>query len=142
LQLLFELSTDAEFLVDDALRIRLCNPEATREFGADGEDLNGHPFLELLPSGDRSVVEHAFALGADHTDRKSHVAVRGQRKDGSSFPADVFLGELHQGGRHWFAVVVHHKAAGESDAPVEPEIPAEGLDLRAILFAQRLKELT
>jgi PAS domain S-box-containing protein len=138
---LFELSTDCEFAVDDSLRIRFCNPAAGGEFQWSEWELAGVAFLELVAPEDRPVVQEAFSNGAEHSRRWSQIPVRGKRRDGALFSAELRLAEWHEGGRHWFAVVVRSLEVSAGEPPKEPAAMSEQLDLRAVLFAQRLKEL-
>jgi PAS domain S-box-containing protein len=137
---LFELSTECEFLVDAALKVRRCNPTASREFGGPGRDPTGVPFLELVAPPSRPDVERELARATDAGYRPEPIAVQGVRPDGSTFPADLLLRELRDGGLRSFAIVVR-TAIGEPGG-ASPRPPSEEqFDLAAVLFAQRLREL-
>lgn len=92
-----EVCADAIVIADADGCIRLVNAAAARMFGYEGEDVTGRRVEELLPSELRAIHRgHRAAFYAEPRPRSMGVglALRGLRKDGSEFPAEVSLTPL------------------------------------------------
>jgi PAS domain S-box-containing protein len=91
---------DALVGVDEAGVIRFVNRQTESLFGYDRDDLVGQPIEILVPESRRAVhrVERQGYL-QDPRDRAMGVRMklRGRRRDGTKFPADIALNPIDTG---------------------------------------------
>ena len=101
---------DAVVTIDAVGTIQLCNPAAERMFGHDAAEMLGKDVIMLMP--EPYHTEHASYLRsyvAGGTPRVIGVGGReltGRRKDGSTFPLELSVGEMHIGGERQFVGVL------------------------------------
>ena len=94
---LLEAAPDAMVCVDQAGRIALVNAQAERLFGYGREELVGQPVEVLVPDAARAVhPRHRGEYVADPNPRPmgAGMELAGQRRDGSTFPAEISLSAI------------------------------------------------
>jgi len=101
---------DAILTIDERGIIESLNPAAERLFGYTAEELIGQNIAMLMPAPfcdlHDSYLAHYLATG----ERKVIGSVRevsGRRADGTIFPIELSVSELHLGGRRMFTGLVH-----------------------------------
>src|SRR4051794_27991770 len=104
-----EAAVDGIITIDDEGHIRDVNPAAERIFGYDRTEMIGRNINMLMPEPYHS--EHDSYLAAYKATRRPKIIgigreVVGLRKDGSTFPMDLAVGESRLNGRHLFAGIV------------------------------------
>jgi len=97
-------------LIDPAGIIRMFNPACERLFGYRAEEVIGHNVKMLMPTPYREG--HDGYLTNYLTTGKAKVIgigreVTGQRKDGSTFPMDLSVGEAKENGTTAFVGIIH-----------------------------------
>jgi PAS domain S-box-containing protein len=112
-----ETAVDGVILIDAEGRILLFNPACERLFGYRVDEVINENVKLLIPSEysgqDHSWIEHLRRL------REAKIAgvgreVTGLRKDGSTFPMELSVGEARQDGESIFAGIVHDLTARKS----------------------------
>ena len=106
--------TDGVIVIDEVGTIQLQNPAAERLFGYRADQMIGQNVKMLMPSPDR---EHHDEYLANY--RTTHIRkiigigreVVGQRRDGSTFPMYLSIGELQQGNRRLFVGITRDLTA-------------------------------
>lgn len=96
---------DAMIIIDEKGRIESLSTTAERLFGYAHDEIAGRNVSILMPSPDRerhdAYIERYLATGERRIIGIGRVVV-GQRKDGSTFPMHLTVGELRTGDRHHF----------------------------------------
>lgn len=130
------LDTAAEGIVaiDERGVIEMCNPAAARMFGYSSEDLLGGHIGQLMPSPYREA--HDDYLVRAHAINEKRIVGAGRelvglRKDGSTFPVEIAVGEFENGGRHFTGIL--RDIAGRKD--LEERLQQQRTEL---LYVQRL----
>jgi len=103
-------AVDAIVVIDGQGRIEAFNPAAVRLFGYSEAELIGHNVNELMPSPYRE--EHDGYIGrylSTHERRIIGIGreVTAKRKDGSTFPVHLSVGEMNVGGTRKFTGILH-----------------------------------
>jgi PAS domain S-box-containing protein len=92
-------------VIDEDGRIQSFSAAAVRQFGYDRSEVIGEDVKILMPSPYRhhhdSYIKRYLATGERRIVGIGRVVV-GQRKDGSTFPMELAVGEMHSGGRRYF----------------------------------------
>ena len=99
---------DAVVMIDDHGQIQGFNPAAEILFGHPAREVVGEDLSLLLPAEDAKTFLDAFRLrasGGDKALRRRH-ELRGRRRDGSSFPAQLTQSEVRDGGKRIFTLVI------------------------------------
>jgi len=99
---------DAVVLVDETGQVQAFNPAAEILFGHPAREAVGQDLAILLPSDDAQGFLEAFrrrAGGGDKSLRRRH-DLRGRRRDGGSFPAQLTLSEVRDGGKRLYSLVI------------------------------------
>jgi PAS domain S-box-containing protein len=94
---LFEAAPDAMLCVTAEGRIALANAQAARLFGYRREELADQPVEMLVPEALRAVhIRHRAEYLKDPHPRPMGTGMKlaGRRRDGSTFPAEVFLSAM------------------------------------------------
>jgi len=95
---IIDLLGEAVVGIDAEQRICVCNRQASLTFGYEPGELLGRPLELLIPEAVRSEhrqhVEHTFQQGVEHRRMGQHRRVRGQRKDGTTFPSRAALAHV------------------------------------------------
>lgn len=113
LQAILDTAADGIVTIDERGRIELFNPAAAQMFGYATEEILGQNIDRLIPERDRDL--HKLSLAAHVKSGHPHVLrrmreVRGLRKDGSSFPVEITIGEHRENGRRFTGIL---RDAGE-----------------------------
>jgi PAS domain S-box-containing protein len=106
---LLEAATIAIVGVGEDGLIKFANTEAERLFGYLSNELRGRSVDDLVPDQVRSVhARHRRGYLAEPKTRRmgEGMALEGQRKDGSRFPAEVSLASIDDGGERLVAAAV------------------------------------
>jgi two-component system, LuxR family, sensor kinase FixL len=103
-------AVDGIIVIDGRGRIESFNPGAERLFGYAQAEVVGHNVSMLMPSPYRE--EHDGYIGRYQTTGKAKIIgigreVRGQRKDGATFPLHLSVGEMTIGGERMFTGILH-----------------------------------
>lgn len=109
-QATLEAAVDGILTIDARGRLQSANPSACRLFGYDEDELRGRNVKLLMPSPYRE--EHDTYLHTYLTTKKKRIIgigrrVTGQRRDGSTFPLQLSVGEAVVGNEPYFVGVVH-----------------------------------
>jgi two-component system sensor kinase FixL len=109
-----ETSPDGLITIDERGVVQSFNPAAERMFGYAAQEVIGQNIRHLMPSPYRE--EHdAYIARYLRTGEKRIIGigreVLGQRKDGTSFPLELAVGEVHAEGRRIFAGFVRDVSA-------------------------------
>ena len=101
---------DAVITIDDSGRVEMCNPAAERLFGYEASEMVGHDVSMLMPEPDHSAhahyMERYLAGGTPRIIGVGGREVLGRRKDGSTFPVDLAVGEMTVGTTRKFVGVL------------------------------------
>ncbi|ODP38892.1 PAS domain-containing sensor histidine kinase [Sphingomonas turrisvirgatae] len=105
LRSLLDTVPDAIVVIDEAGLIRDFSPAATRMFGWDADEVNGRNVSVLMPDPYRSAhddyLQRYYRTGERRIIGKGRVVV-GVRKDGSTFPLELAVGEMRVSGQRHF----------------------------------------
>jgi two-component system sensor kinase FixL len=96
---------DAMIVIDEAGIMQSFSTAAERLFGYRSEETLGRNVSLLMPEPDRT--KHDSYLNRYHSTRERHIIgigriVTGQRKDGTTFPMHLSVGEMQSGGLRYF----------------------------------------
>jgi two-component system sensor kinase FixL len=110
LQSIFESAVDGIIVIDARGLIKAFNPAAERLFGYRAEEVLGHNVKLLMPSPDHD--QHDRYLTNYLKTRVPKIIgtgreVRGRRKDGSTFPLHLSVGEMQLDGEPAFTGILH-----------------------------------
>lgn len=105
LRSLLDTVPDAIVVIDEAGLIRDFSPAAERMFGWEAEQISGLNVSTLMPDPYRSAHDdylgRYYRTGEKRIIGKGRVVV-GKRRDGSTFPIELAVGEMHVGGQRHF----------------------------------------
>ena len=105
LRSILETVPDAMVVIDEEARIRSFSATAVRQFGYAPEDVVGENVSLLMPEPYRSrhdaYMARYLATGERRIIGIGRVVV-GQRKDGSTFPMELAVGEMRSSGARYF----------------------------------------
>jgi two-component system sensor kinase FixL len=105
LRSILETVPDAMIIIDDRGRIESLSTTAQKLFGYDLAELAGQNVSVLMPSPDREQHD-AYLRRYLKTHEKRIIGIGrivvGERKDGTTFPMHLTVGELRMGERHYF----------------------------------------
>ncbi|MDU6730302.1 MAG: PAS domain S-box protein, partial [Bradyrhizobium sp.] len=101
---------DAMIVIDGSGIIQFFSTAAERMFGYTEKEAAGLDVSELMPEPDRS--RHAGYLTRYHSTRERHIIgigriVTGRRRDGTTFPMHLSIGEMQSGGKPYFTGFAH-----------------------------------
>ena len=105
---------DGVVTIDTAGDTESCNPAGRRLFGYAGEELAGMNVRELMPEPYRSRHDNYLSRYLETGEARIIGIGRevvGRRKDGSAFPMDLAVSEVHVHGRRLFTGVVRDVSA-------------------------------
>jgi two-component system sensor kinase FixL len=105
LRSIIETIPDAMIVIDEAGLIRDFSPTAERQFGWTAAEVQGRNVSILMPSPYRDAhdgyLERYYRTGERRVVGIGRVVV-GERKDGSTFPMELAVGEMRIGGGRFF----------------------------------------
>ena len=105
LRSILETVPDAMVVIDEQARIKSFSAAAVRQFGYAEEDVAGRNVSLLMPEPYRTQHDAYMARYLSTGERRiigiGRVVV-GQRKDGSTFPMELSVGEMRSGGERYF----------------------------------------
>ena len=105
LRLILETVPDAMVVIDEAGGIRDFSPAAERMFGWRSEEAVGKNVRMLMPEPYRAThdeyLERSYRTGERRIIGTGRVVV-GERRDGSTFPIELSVGEMRAGGERFF----------------------------------------
>ncbi|MDZ4689716.1 PAS domain S-box protein [Terricaulis sp.] len=110
LRAVVDTAVDGVILIDAVGTVQMFNPACERLFGYAAEEVLGHNVRMLMPLPYRH--EHDGYLTNYHRTRTAKVIgigreVSGLRKDGTTFPMDLSVGEAKQEGASIFVGILH-----------------------------------
>ncbi len=140
LRTMMQSVADGILSTDDSGVIQSVNPAASRLFGYEGEELIGSSVGILLPSYLTLALQHASPSGSTAEGLGRLVGqggqeMRGQRKNGETFPIELSVTEMRIGQEHYYVSVVRDISEQKSS---EAELRAALHDAEA---ANRTKSL-
>jgi PAS domain S-box-containing protein len=105
-----DTAVDGVILIDAQGNILMFNPACERLFGYGAEEVVGHNVKRLMPTSFRE--EHDGYLTNYRTSGVRKIIgigreVVGQRKDGTTFPMDLSVGESREGDEVFFVGIIH-----------------------------------
>jgi two-component system, LuxR family, sensor kinase FixL len=105
LKSILETVPDAMIVIDERGTMQSFSLAAERLFGYRGHDAIGKNIMMLMPSPYREshdgYLEHYARTGEKRIIGVGRLVV-GERKDGSTFPMELAVGEMNSGGRRYF----------------------------------------
>jgi two-component system sensor kinase FixL len=105
LQSILDTVQDAMVVIDTRGTVHTFSPAAERLFGYTAQEVIGHNVKILMPSPYREdhdgYLERYLRTGERHIIGIGRVVV-GERKDGSTFPMELAVGEMQSGERRFF----------------------------------------
>ena len=154
LQVILDTAAEGIITIDERGTIETCNPAAARMFGYAKEELLGRSVNMLIPLPDREGLDDYLAQDHDSGENEFVGRVRevtGLRRDGSTFPAEIAVGEFADDGRHFTGIIrdiTQRKQADEalrgSEQRLELALMGAGLGLwdwnivtGAVMFDER-----
>lgn len=108
LRAILDTAVEGILTIDEQGIVEMCNPAVARMFGYSPEELLGRHVGQLMPEPHRGAHDgyvarylatgeaRAIGLGRELT---------GLRRDGSTFPLEIALGEFEIGGRHFTGII-------------------------------------
>jgi PAS domain S-box-containing protein len=104
-----EAAVDGILTIDEVGRIIAANPGAERIFGHAAEEILGHNVTDLMPSPFRDE-HHQYLINYLTTGKRKIIGIGrevvGLRKDGSTFPMYLAVGEAYAGNQRLFTGIV------------------------------------
>ena len=109
LEAAFATAVEGIAVIDDHGRILMCNPACERLFGYTASEAVGQNVSLLMPEPDRG--RHDGYLASYRAGGRPQIIgigreVLGRRRDGSTFPMDLSVGEARQNGERLFVGVI------------------------------------
>lgn len=105
LRSILETVPDAMIVIDEQARIQSFSATAVRQFGYEPDEVLGQNINILMPAPYREqhdgYIQRYLSTGERRIIGIGRVVV-GQRKDGSTFPMELAVGEMHSGGGRYF----------------------------------------
>lgn len=110
LKAIVDTAVDGIILIDAKSNIRMFNPACERLFGYRAEEVLGHNVKVLMPSPYRD--EHdGYLLNFHRTGERKIIGIGrevvGRRKDGTTFPMDLSVGEAREAGDSSYVGIIH-----------------------------------
>lgn len=136
LRLILETIPDAMIIIDEAGTIQSFSPAAERLFGWRAQEMVGANVHVLMPEPDRSRHDGYLERYQRTGDRKIigiGRVVTGQRKDGSTFPMHLSVGEMQGAGRLSFTGFVRDLTERQENMAKLQELQAELVHVSRLL---------
>ncbi|MCA0450033.1 MAG: PAS domain S-box protein, partial [Proteobacteria bacterium] len=127
LRAVVETAVDGVILIDSRGVIQMFNPACEKLFGYKAEEVIGLNVKVLMPEPFHS--EHDGYLGNYHRTNERKIIgigreVVGKRKDGSTFPMDLSVGESKNDGESFFVGIIHDATERKRNEQVVRETAA------------------
>jgi len=137
LQAILDTAAEGIITIDEGGAIETCNPAAARMFGYRKEEVVGRNVNMLMPSPHREGHGDYLAQYRETGEKKfmgKEREVMGMRRDGSTFPAEIAVGEFEDDGRHFTGIIrdiTERKRAEDAlrDSEQRLELALMGADL-------------
>lgn len=135
LQAIIDTAVDGIIIIDTGAIVRLYNPACERLFGFTAAEVLGRNVSMLMPQPYRG--EHDGYVNAYNRTRQKKIIgigrdVTGQRKDGSTFPMHLSVGECPDGDETMFVGIIHDISVQKR---AEAELRQREAHLRSIVEA-------
>jgi two-component system sensor kinase FixL len=108
-QAILDTAIDGILSLDEAGRIEACNPAAEQLFGYHADEMIGQPLARYIssPAHDAHTggLMHAIRTGEKQL-FGSTGDVMGKHQDGTTFPIELAVGDMHLNGQRLFTVIV------------------------------------
>jgi PAS domain S-box-containing protein len=101
LRSILDTALNSMFTIDDRGNIESLNLAAERMFGYRASEAVGQPAALLVPALQVSAQDGALVLGEENIAGAVH-EIWGRRRDGTSFPLELAVNEVHTGGQRLF----------------------------------------
>src|SRR3984957_2785853 len=128
LQSILDTVPDAMIVIDERGIIQSFSAAAERLFGHHGADMLGKNVKMLMPSpyreGHDGYLERYLRTGEKRIIGVGRVVV-GERKDGSTFPMELSVGEMHSGDQRFFTGFVRDLTRGQETEARLQELQSE-----------------
>jgi PAS domain S-box-containing protein len=110
LRAVVDTAVDGVLMFDAAGTILMLNPSCERLFGYTSGEITGRNIASVMPSP--LTTAYGRPLSIDRTEGRGPVVVTARatnciRRDGSTFPAEISVGEAYSSGQPLFVGVVH-----------------------------------
>jgi PAS domain S-box-containing protein len=110
LKLVVDAALDGIILIDVAGKVLMFNPACERLFGYGAGEVIGQNVKLVMPSPFHEGHD-GFLENYRHTGERKIIGigreVAGRRKDGTTFPLELSVGETHQEGQSAFVAIIH-----------------------------------
>jgi two-component system cell cycle sensor histidine kinase/response regulator CckA len=105
---ILEAALDGIAILDESGQIESVNPAVERMFGWKASELKGQklPLLVQPPAAAPDQSLYSYLQTAEHGMVRSAREVEGVQRDGTRFPADLGISEIHLGERQWSTVTI------------------------------------
>ncbi len=132
-----ETAVDGVVIIDALGTVRMFNPACERMFGFAADEVVGNNVKMLMPSPDYDRHDD-YLRNYQKTNERKIIGIGreviGRRKDGTTFPLELSVGEAKQGGNQLFVGTLHditdRKAFEEALRRSEQELQKRFSDLR------------
>ncbi len=136
LRLILETVPDAMIIIDEVGTIQSFSQAAERLFGWQSDEIIGTNVKRLMPEPDHSRHDD-YLERYRRTDERRIIGigrvVTGQRKDGSTFPMQLSVGEMRSGERRSFTGFVRDLTERQENVAKLQELQAELLHVSRLL---------
>src|SRR5258706_4448182 len=139
---LIETAVDGAILIDARGVVLIFNPACEKLFGYSADEVIGENIKMLMPQPYRHEHDRYIANYRDTRDPKiigSGREVIGRRKDGSTFPMDLSVGEARQDGESIFVGIIRDLTSRKR---TEAELEQARAELLRVARVTTLGELT
>jgi two-component system sensor kinase FixL len=141
LRAILDTAVEGILTIDEQGTVEMCNPAAARIFGYSAEEVLGRNVDRLMPDphaeAHRDYLDRYRATGNGSILGRVR-EVTGLRKDGSTFPVEIAVGEFANGGRHFTGIlrdITDRKRAEQAVRDSEERLQQQQAEL---LHVQRL----
>jgi PAS domain S-box-containing protein len=110
LRAVVDTAVDGVLMFDAAGTILMLNPSCERLFGYTSGEMTGRNIATVMPSPLSTAYGHPLSIDDPESRRPVVVTARATtciRRDGSTFPAEISVGEAHSSGQPLFVGVIH-----------------------------------
>jgi len=144
---IIETAVDGIITFDAAGAVRACNPACERLFGLPSAALVGRPIEAVIEPSPLAMLLASDLRSRGEAGASGELQAVGRRRDGTSFPLELSIGEHHQDERPCFTAIVRDitdRKRAEEQTRVHVERLQEataGLEAKAAELAKANQEL-